>query len=81
MEIYDTLKRLVKVLAQPDKEIVGRFWITDDIFANSIEIDDNDDVIFNIWVDYDLELQIGMEELSDEHLEKIIHLLKTILLN
>jgi len=76
------ISRLVKILGEPYGEIVGTFWINDEIFVDSIGVIKNgkdfEMSLFNEGGDY--EAIIPSDYLTDEELEKIVIMLEEYLI-
>lgn len=79
--LHNRLLRLIKALGGNNTEIVGRFYLTDELFADSIEYDINEDIIFNVWIDEDMEIGILCEDMEDVTIDRVIKQLEKILLN
>jgi hypothetical protein len=78
------IARLVKILGQPYGEIVGTFWINDDVFVDTIAVikggRDFEMSIFSQSNEEDFEAIIPSDYLTDEELEKLVTLLEEYLI-
>lgn len=82
----DTLKsrisRLVKILGQPYGEIVGTFWINDDVIVDSIKsIRKSKDFEMSIFNPHgDDEMIIPSDYLTNDEMEKLVLMLEDYLI-
>lgn len=78
------IARLVKILGQPYGEIVGTFWINDEIFVDSIAVikggKDFEMSIFSESNNEDYEAIIPSDYLTNEELEKLVIMLEEYLI-
>lgn len=76
------IARLVKILGEPYGEIIGTFWINEDVFVDSIAVikggKDFEMSLFNEGGDY--EAIIPSDYLTDEELEKLVTMLEEYLI-
>ena len=76
------IARLVKILGEPYGEIIGTFWINEDIFVDSIAIikggRDFEMSLFNHSGDE--EAIIPSDYLTDEEMEKLVVMLEEYLI-
>lgn len=82
----DKIVRLVKILGKPYNEIVGVFWVNDDIIADTISVTecgkDFELSVFSKSEDYsDWEDIIPSFLLSEDELNNIVEMLEDILMN
>lgn len=76
--MIDKLKNLVSVLASPESDITGGWWVSDQ-FIDCISIQDGE-VILCIW-DGSYEHQINARNISEHDLQNLIEDLEQILYN
>lgn len=71
--------RLIRILADGHNEIVGSYFIDDDMF-NTIEVIDADSFCVNRW-EQEYEFQVYSDILYEDQLDQLIKQLEQILLN
>ena len=76
------ISRLVKILGEPYGEIVGTFWINEDIFVDSItSIKKGKDFEMSCFNPAgDEEMIIPSDYLTDEEMEKLVLMLEDYLI-
>lgn len=84
-EKIDRIVRLLKILGKPYNEIVGIFWINDEVVVDCISVTENgkdfEMGVFTKIEGSDWEAIIPSHLLTEEELDDLCELLENILIN